>query len=361
MGNAINIIAATCVLILLVLLLRRLFWKKCNPNLLYFLWIFVALRILVPVHIPYMVSPEMERHWDFIQSAGILFMPVSEQETVETNMSAPASDIAGDIAGAPASGVALADAPANAMSDRDPEGGVNLEDPSIYSSKSPFSLKKILLPIWLCGCILCAAYFLLVNICTFRNIVKKQIGKVNKTVKVYMVEGYNCLVGVWKPHIFISPQVAENPAYRKYVLMHEMEHYKVKDNFWLLVRTICLSIQWFNPLVWVAYFKAQEDCELACDYRVLSKLEQEEKTPMQIPYCIFWRRVPKRHIWRLPWEKQVTKSGLTVFTRNGITGDLDFYAALCVLQPYWHSCRSLSAGQRCRMTAECRMRKHLRT
>ena len=70
MGNAINIIAATCVLILLVLLLRRLFWKKCNPNLLFFLWIFVALRILVPVHIPYMVSPGMEGKWDFLQSAG---------------------------------------------------------------------------------------------------------------------------------------------------------------------------------------------------------------------------------------------------------------------------------------------------
>lgn len=66
MGNAINIIAATCVLILLVLLLRRLFWKKCNPNLLFFLWIFVALRILVPVHIPYMVSPGMEGKWDFL-------------------------------------------------------------------------------------------------------------------------------------------------------------------------------------------------------------------------------------------------------------------------------------------------------
>lgn len=31
MGNAINIIAATCVLILLVLLLRRLFWKNVTP------------------------------------------------------------------------------------------------------------------------------------------------------------------------------------------------------------------------------------------------------------------------------------------------------------------------------------------
>jgi len=250
MGNAINMIFATCVLIMLVLLFRRLFWKKCNPNLLYFLWIFVALRILVPVNIPYILS-----------------MPASEQETVKTNISALVS------------GAVLTDAsaPADGISDRDSESGVNLENPSEYGQKAPLSLKQILLFIWLCGCVLCAVYCLFINVCAFRNITKRQIGKVNKTVKVYEVEGYNCLVGVWNPHIFITPQVAENPVYRKYVLMHEMEHYKVKDNFWLLIRTICLSIQWFNPLVWIAYFKAQEDCELACDYRVLSHLKKEEK------------------------------------------------------------------------------------
>ncbi len=88
MGNAIKIIFATCVLIMLVLLFRRLFWKKCNLNLLYFLWIFVALRILVPVNIPYMVSPGIELQWDFIKTEDILSMSASEQETVKTNISA---------------------------------------------------------------------------------------------------------------------------------------------------------------------------------------------------------------------------------------------------------------------------------
>lgn len=216
---------------------------------------------------------------------------------METNESTPAdgtvSDTAGNTAngttgntavdtgnnatGGTAGGAVLTEAPADAIWNRGSGSGVNPEDPTGYKFKPHVSLKKILLPVWLCGCVLCAGYFLFINVRTFRNIAKTQVGKVQKTVKVYKVEGYNCLVGVWKPHIFITPQVAENPVYRKYVLMHEMEHYKVKDNFWLLLRTICLSIQWFNPLVWIAYFKAQEDCELACDYRVLSKLKNEEK------------------------------------------------------------------------------------
>ena len=56
MGSAINMILGTTMLILLILLFRKIFWKKCNPNILYFLWLFVALRILLPLHIPLVVQ-----------------------------------------------------------------------------------------------------------------------------------------------------------------------------------------------------------------------------------------------------------------------------------------------------------------
>lgn len=48
----INVIVGTSILILVILLIRKIFWKKCSPNVLYFLWIFVAFRILIPVNIP---------------------------------------------------------------------------------------------------------------------------------------------------------------------------------------------------------------------------------------------------------------------------------------------------------------------
>lgn len=56
MESAINMILGTTMLILLVLVFRKIFWKKCNPNILYFLWFFVALRILLPLHIPLAVQ-----------------------------------------------------------------------------------------------------------------------------------------------------------------------------------------------------------------------------------------------------------------------------------------------------------------
>lgn len=56
----INMTAGTSILILMTLLIRKIFWKKCSPNVIYFLWIFVAFRILVPVNIPLELPTEVE-------------------------------------------------------------------------------------------------------------------------------------------------------------------------------------------------------------------------------------------------------------------------------------------------------------
>ena len=44
-----------------------------------------------------------------------------------------------------------------------------------------------------------------------------------------------------------------------------------------LVRTAGLICQWYNPLAWVAFIVSEEDCEVACDYRVALKLTKKEK------------------------------------------------------------------------------------
>lgn len=86
----------------------------------------------------------------------------------------------------------------------------------------------------------------------------------------------NGLVGVIRPRIFLSVQIAADEERREYVLAHELQHFRVGDHIWQFVRCLCVIAQWFNPLVWMAYFKSQENCELACDYRVLKKLDEKK-------------------------------------------------------------------------------------
>lgn len=262
MGNVVNIILGTTILILLILLVRWLFWKRCNPNILYFLWIFVALRILIPINIP------IDLHNTHLNKEIFRNVPIYSYAPRENTEAVPKENAVSDF-----------NSPLDATEDEDKPMADIGQDAMEKASriKTPLQAKTIFILIWCCGSILLALYFVLVNFYTFRNIKKRKIGTLNHKIEVYEVAGYNCLAGVFKPQIFIAPQILENPLYKRFVLLHEMEHYKTRDNFWLLIGTICLIVQWFNPLVWIAYFKVQEDCELACDYRVLSCLDQSEK------------------------------------------------------------------------------------
>lgn len=87
-----------------------------------------------------------------------------------------------------------------------------------------------------------------------------------------------CLFGILKPKILIP----ENLLYElskenlKYILLHELSHYKRKD---ILVNwvAVCLQVMhWFNPIVWYSFRKMREDCELACDDYALSHLAENE-------------------------------------------------------------------------------------
>lgn len=61
----------------------------------------------------------------------------------------------------------------------------------------------------------------------------------------------------------------------RYILLHELQHYKHRDiqvNLWMCLTQI---IYWFNPVIWYVLKEMRNDCELACDSSVLSMLDKE--------------------------------------------------------------------------------------
>ena len=282
-------IVGSGILILVILLVRRIFWKKCSPNVIYFLWIFVAFRILLPVNIPLEVSgyPLAKTFvMDFDIESGLEENSLGEEDVViskeiEENTQVEDREVIKEHTGNEF----------QIILNESNKNNVEIQSQEITNGKSEipilvkvFTMMKnivhkqtVFQTIWLAGSLFFALYFFAVNRNLFKDTTKKKIGT-EENIEVFEVEGYNCLYGIRKPQIFLSPEIANNPVYKKYVMMHELEHDRTKDNFWLLVRTVCVTVQWFNPLVWIAYFKMREDCELACDYRVLSKLKKEEKS-----------------------------------------------------------------------------------
>lgn len=57
-----------------------------------------------------------------------------------------------------------------------------------------------------------------------------------------------------------------------YILTHEYVHICRGDLLWKLLLTAALCLHWVNPLVWVMYFRANRDLELACDEAVVRTL-----------------------------------------------------------------------------------------
>ena len=66
--NLAEITVEVSALILFISLIRALFRKKSNPNVRYFLWIFVALRVLLPFKLDFAV--EMPDNWNRIPFPG---------------------------------------------------------------------------------------------------------------------------------------------------------------------------------------------------------------------------------------------------------------------------------------------------
>ncbi len=86
-----------------------------------------------------------------------------------------------------------------------------------------------------------------------------------------------CLIGVFYPVIYLTPEVYEDKEYREQVLAHERMHAYHKDPIWTVLRTLCQILYWFDPFVWLAAFYAKQDAEIACDEAVLQNCTKEER------------------------------------------------------------------------------------
>lgn len=87
------------------------------------------------------------------------------------------------------------------------------------------------------------------------------------------------LVGLLQQKIVLPTQFQNmyDAKQQQLVLAHEYCHFKRHDILWNLLAIGLVSLFWFNPLVWVAYFKFRQDQELSCDQQVLAREHVESR------------------------------------------------------------------------------------
>jgi len=256
--NPLQISLQASLLVVLISAVRKLFQRKLAPNIIYFLWVFVALRILLPFQMEFSLPlPEV-----FGRAGADILMP----ENADTVLGNVAANILPDIA--------LPDAGLTTMP-TDGAGGASAP----LSGKPSFDIRKIFFGIWLTGVVLLSIYILANNINLSLTLKKrrKKKGKLENGLRLYSVRGFNCLAGVFSPAIYVDMERLKDPAVIESVIQHELQHYRAKDNFWQLVRVLCFILQWHNPFIWWAYIASKQDCELACDARTVRGMSAQER------------------------------------------------------------------------------------
>ncbi len=79
------------------------------------------------------------------------------------------------------------------------------------------------------------------------------------------------VTGLLRPTLLLPAQFDHDftPAEARLVLKHELMHLKRGDLPLNALMCVLMALHWFNPLLWIAFFKIRTDREAACDAQVL--------------------------------------------------------------------------------------------
>lgn len=127
--------------------------------------------------------------------------------------------------------------------------------------------------LWLAGMLLCMGY----HIYSYWSLKRRVRNTKEVEPGVREIEGLHLsfVMGIFRPVIYLSSGLDEES--RRVVLCHEQVHLKRRD---YLTKPIALGIcciHWFNPLVWLAFYLMNKDCEMSCDERVVNLLGEDSK------------------------------------------------------------------------------------
>ncbi len=163
------------------------------------------------------------------------------------------------------------------------------------NSKTPSIIGLLLFAIWIIG-ILAMIVLIIKSSLRLRAIEKSALPLQNPKVRRLY---HNCLgemhiakdlpiystaflkspiiVGFLKPRIYLPIHLISdyNESDLRYMLLHELQHYKHKDVLSSYLMNLAGVLYWFNPLVWYALKEMRNDREIACDTSVLNMLEED--------------------------------------------------------------------------------------
>ena len=253
----IETILTSSVLILFLTGLRYLLRGKINLRLQYALWALVALRLLLPFSL-------------FESRASILNLLPADAARPALSQELPPP--AGNVTAMPSAPVSAGGMPAVSS------GAISGVSGAGTPAAKPHA-GGLLFLVWATGAGLVGAALIVSNVQFYRRLKRtaERVAGAPCPLPVYRAEELPspCLFGIFRPAVYLTPESFTPDERLRHILAHEYAHFRHGDHVWSFVRGLCVSLYWFNPLVWLAAVLSRRDCELACDEAALAALGEQ--------------------------------------------------------------------------------------
>ncbi len=272
--NYLEISITSAAAIAVILLISKFAENKFRKKWRYWVWIFLAIYLVLPVKIDLPSAPiqmEIPPHEMIItQSAEIKKKPsiVPEEETT------------------PESNVEHEEKPVLSTD----ENSMSTEPKSFV-----FPVVFVAAIIWISGAVIVCGWniAMYIRFATRSKPWNRKIGnedvvllfeelkaEMGITKKVEIFENRliksPMMVGFIKPRVLL-PSEALLPEEYEFVLRHELTHYKRGDIAYKFLIMLAASVHWFNPLIGFMCRNAENDIEITCDEAVVKAMEGDRR------------------------------------------------------------------------------------
>ncbi len=160
------------------------------------------------------------------------------------------------------------------------------------SSRTPSPVGFLLCALWFAG-ILAMLVLLVRSALRLRNLQKSALPlqspaawtvyrncivemKITRDIPVYSTVFLKspAITGIFRPRIYLPTHLISDfhAEELRYMLLHELQHYKHRDAYANVWMNLAQIFYWFNPFVWHALKEMRNDREIACDTAVLQML-----------------------------------------------------------------------------------------
>ncbi len=117
------------------------------------------------------------------------------------------------------------------------------------------------------------------NVCKLYQTCLKEMG-INRKIPIYSTAFLKSpiMAGFFRPQIYLPIHIISDNHITdlRYMILHELQHYKYKDALINSLMNLTSVVYWFNPLVWYSLKEMRNDREVACDTSVLHMLSEKD-------------------------------------------------------------------------------------